>query len=273
MYPWETAQKIYFSGGSFTVRLSRDFFHNCLTREPFTHTHPEYELHYIKEGDVLLMGAGEEVICKEKCILIIPPFCSHTVKPITENAVTCTLLFSPDEEYKSDVIYRAICNHMPLCIDDSFGAEKIFAHIGEVLMHERGAYIDIIRGNLTVLFAELASTVSEDEEIQPGKLDENRAGQIELYLAENYASPTCSCQELAEIMRLSPRQVHRLCTTYYGISFREMLHKRRMEIARHRLRLDTSSVTEIAEQIGYASLASFSSAYKRYYGHSPRKKI
>ena len=271
MYRWETAQKIYLTGGTLTVHLSRDFFHNCLTQEPITHTHPEYELQYVKSGEVLLSSGGEAIRCKAKSILIIPPFCRHTVTRATSDAITCTLLFTPSAGYTPDAVYSAVCRSKPLCFPDSYNADARLTRIKSILFSDTPASIDIIRGELTLLFAELATEELNQTNAHTDAIDENRAARIEIYLAECYGSPDCSCRNLAGIMGLSERQVHRLCIEYYGCPFRELLHIRRMEIAKHRLGLGTNSVTEIAEQLGYASLASFSAAYKRYYGHSPNK--
>ena len=35
--------------------LSQDFFHNCLSKDPYPHSHPKYELHYILAGGTTLI--------------------------------------------------------------------------------------------------------------------------------------------------------------------------------------------------------------------------
>ena len=266
-------QKLYFQGGTFTVRLSKDFYHNCITKDPFIHSHPYYEFHYVKEGSVILSVNGEKVEYLENTILIIPPTCPHKVTANRIDAKTYTFTFYPSENYIIDNVYSAICQNSILSFSDTIEAEKKLTHIREILINNQGVYVDIIRGELTLLFAELSSTVSKATKFQLEDKDENRAGKIQAYLVENYASPTCNCEELAKIMGLSKRQVHRLCISYFSLSFREMLHRMRMEIAKYRVELGKNSIAEISEQLGYSSPASFSSTYKRFYGRSPKKDI
>ncbi len=102
--------------------------------------------------------------------------------------------------------------------------------------------------------------------------EENRVMQIDSYLMEHRFAPDCSCQNLACQMHLSTRQVQRLCQQYYNAGFRQVLTSMRMEVAAHRLLNSDISVSDVAQQVGYASVASFSAAYKRHFGRAPSQE-
>lgn len=265
----EHSQKLYFTGGSFCVNLSRDFFHNCITKEPFTHTHPRYEFHYVRKGSIRFASDVTEIVCPEGSVLIIPPHISHVIHPCVSYAETYTFLFEADIGYVTDAVKSALCPNSVLVIADTVSALTRLDRVQALLKENGATYADMIRGELTLLFAELATSVSPKVIENPKEYSENRIGQIDAYLCDNYFSPTCSCEELAGKMGLSTRQVYRMCIAYYGVPFRTMLCRMRMEIARHRLQNSDCSITELSESLGYSSPASFSAAYKKFFGHAP----
>ncbi len=70
-------------------------------------------------------------------------------------------------------------------------------------------------------------------------------------------------------------------TCYLKIGFKTINHttisnyivSQRMEIATQHIHTNQKKLIEIAEIIGYASLSSFSQAYKKYHGISPQQSL
>ena len=256
--------KLQFLSGWITVKLPRDLYHNCLTKDPFPHSHPMFELHYFVEGNCIVETKSERALCQQGSFLLLPPHSVHRLLPEGESVRTMSFVFGMDDmiAYPKDV-WR---------IPDGFtGGERLF-RIREELVEQQPLYAEKIRGELTALLADIVRTLGE-----PGntasEINENRAERIQTYLMEHRFDTNCSCEDLAEEMHLSTRQVQRLCTQYYGATFRHLLTSMRMEIADYRLRTTDVSIGELAHQIGYSSSASFSAAYKRYFGVSPSKKL
>jgi AraC-like DNA-binding protein len=73
---------------------------------------------------------------------------------------------------------------------------------------------------------------------------------------------------LADSLRMSPRTVQRRLEQE-GTSFAEMLDRVREKLARAWLGADTRSLVEIGAALGFADLASFSRAFKRWTGKPP----
>lgn len=84
-----------------------------------------------------------------------------------------------------------------------------------------------------------------------------------------HTCPDCSCEALARELGLFIRQVHRVCLQAFGQPFRQLLTGMRMQIAARRLHTTDTPIGTLAEALGYASTASFSAAYKRYFGKPP----
>ena len=53
----------------------------------------------------------------------------------------------------------------------------------------------------------------------------------------------------------------------------EFIQENRMEKARHLLQAANPNITEIAFNVGYSSLSSFSQSYKNFFGISPTEQI
>lgn len=63
---------------------------------------------------------------------------------------------------------------------------------------------------------------------------------------------------------------HKLFLSNYGKTPHQMLSERRMGRAAHLLEHSSMSVTEVCFEVGFSSLGSFSSLFRRHFGMSPR---
>ena len=75
--------------------------------------------------------------------------------------------------------------------------------------------------------------------------------------------------ELAARLGLSVRQLIRVLQKNYGMTYREMLIKKRVELAADLLRTTDHSVRKVAETVGYASETAFTQAFRSIYGMPP----
>ena len=79
-----------------------------------------------------------------------------------------------------------------------------------------------------------------------------------------------SVAEMARIVHLSTAQFRRVVVRHHGRTPVEMLQKMRMAKAQQLLLRTTDSVAQIAERVGYETPFSFSRAFRRECGTSPR---
>lgn len=79
-----------------------------------------------------------------------------------------------------------------------------------------------------------------------------------------------SLEQLAVIAHLSPRQLSELFRRHLDITPRQYLIEKRMQQAWYLLERGNLSIQQIADQVGYNSLASFSDRFRQHFGHSPR---
>ncbi|MBE0595152.1 MAG: AraC family transcriptional regulator [Gemmatimonadales bacterium] len=99
-----------------------------------------------------------------------------------------------------------------------------------------------------------------------------RCGTVAMIRQFLDAAPGGSSHHLESIARLlntSDRTLKRRLRDE-GTTFRTLLAERRAAMAEELLRDGSLSITEIAERLGFADLSTFSQAFKRWFGVSPR---
>lgn len=84
----------------------------------------------------------------------------------------------------------------------------------------------------------------------------------------HYAEPL-DLEQLAAVAGLSKYHFHRLFAATYGRTPAAYLSERRIERAQDLLRATNLTVTEVCHAVGFSSLGSFSSTFRRVVGESP----
>ena len=85
----------------------------------------------------------------------------------------------------------------------------------------------------------------------------------------HYAEPL-DLDRLAGVAGLSKYHFHRLFAATYGRTPAAYVSERRIERAQDLLRATNLTVTEVCHAVGFSSLGSFSSTFRRIVGDSPR---
>ena len=102
-----------------------------------------------------------------------------------------------------------------------------------------------------------------------GEVVNNRKKMIESYLEANYSNSKLTAEMLAKHMHLSVRQMNRIVTGFYGVTFYHLLTEIRLEHAKKLLLTSAMTVKEIAALVGYDSSTGFFVAFKKKFGITP----
>jgi len=89
------------------------------------------------------------------------------------------------------------------------------------------------------------------------------------FIERHYAEPL-TVSALARRARLSPFHFIRTFREATGLTPHQYLRDRRLDRAKHLLQTTPMPVTEICEAVGFRSLGSFSTLFRRATGQSPR---
>ncbi len=154
----------------------------------------------------------------------------------------------------------------------SAGGNKQIENIIENMLFELTEYrsdMKILRGTVSLLFNYL-SLKSDSMLKQASHLpsrEESRKGEILSYVRGNYRSATLS--ELSGRMYLSSPYLSKLIPEYFGVSFKELLLRERIERAREMFIKTGLPIGDIIHSVGYENESYFHREYKKLYGETP----
>lgn len=106
-------------------------------------------------------------------------------------------------------------------------------------------------------------------ESRSGKTD-FMVGKFLDYVAEHYAE-NISLKSIASDFGYEYHYFSRLLSREYGISFKQLVNRYRVESAVHLLESAECSVTEVAAKSGFQSIRSFNHVFKEYVGCTPKE--
>jgi AraC-like DNA-binding protein len=89
-----------------------------------------------------------------------------------------------------------------------------------------------------------------------------------LYIDSHFTSPI-DLDRLSREACLSRYHFHRLFTRIYRVTPHQYLTRKRMEQARACLAARELTITEICNEVGFESIGSFSTLFKKEIGHAP----
>lgn len=92
--------------------------------------------------------------------------------------------------------------------------------------------------------------------------------QVIEFIDRNYAK-SLTVAVLARRAKLSPFHFIRAFRSATGLTPHQYLRERRLDRARHLLSTTSMPVTEVCEAVGFTSLGSFSTLFRRATGQSP----
>lgn len=98
---------------------------------------------------------------------------------------------------------------------------------------------------------------------------DRRIDAVRSYLEVNF-DQQLSLAQLAAIAHLSVRQLNHVFRRELGMTPRQYLVEKRMQRAWQLLSEGELQVQQVAERVGYSSLAAFSDRFRRHFGHPPR---
>ena len=95
--------------------------------------------------------------------------------------------------------------------------------------------------------------------------------KIVKYIKENYSNPNLDATTICEIFHIHNTHLSRLFAENFNIGMHQYLTQLRVEKAKNMLTSSTEKIETIAEEVGYNNIYSFSRAFKRITGISPRQ--
>lgn len=139
-------------------------------------------------------------------------------------------------------------------------------------MEELHIQIDNLIDNVRRLRGKFSGAVQQEERVEKIEVkgnDDALMDRIMRSVNANMSNPDFNIDTLASEVGISRAQLHRKMKEITGLSSGKFLRNLRMEQAARLLREGRINVSQIADKVGYADQAHFSTAFKTHFGMSP----
>lgn len=248
-----------------------------------SHSLRTYELHYIPSGYGMLIADGKQYEITPGTLFMTGPNVVHEQitnldDPMAEYCIFFEILSNEPASAANkkaivkEPMLQQLLQNTPFWIGrDSGNLMNIFELLADQLASKRVGWHHMVTNLLEIIIiCSIQQYTTHNASRQPTPLktlDDNRLVLIENSFLYQFASITL--EQLADMLKLSPRQTQRAVYKQFGMSFQDKKLLARMEAASRLLQTTRSSISEIAAQVGFTSLEQFSNAFKKYYGISP----
>ena len=234
------------------------------------HMHSFYELHYTVEGNGMLLCQEKQFPLYDKILYLNGPNVYHEqVSAPNKAMIEYSLSFDiqPIGRKKHDL--TETLKAMKLWIGlDNCGIGEIFSQIETEITDKHVGYYQAVGTLCKLLIVKLIRNFNDQDKsasdlLRP--LDDRRKFIMDEAFIYNYRDMSLS--SLAKILNLSERQTIRNIQDYYNMNFTAFRNKSRMTAAARLLREQPDlSIADVADAIGFSSVAYFRSLFKNCYG-------
>lgn len=256
-------QRLRVRGG--TAHPIHRYIWNSATR----HCHKEYELH------ILLAGKAMVEVGKQTCQMtagqgmLIAPGKYHRTSSERNAIERLSLQVSVSEGSLAELLQREV----PECV--VFQVSQRLIDLCREYYYETAAVNpyrrEVQQVLLTYLLVGLLRLMSDqqvpDESVTTMSALERR-GIIDDFFGDRFAEAAGQA-ELARRLHISQRQLARVLEKDYGMNYREMLIRARMDQAAWLLRTTKQPIPQIAAHVGYKSESAFYKVFYNQYQQTP----
>ena len=239
-----------------------------------------YEIHYISAGQGRLLAGEQYYDITPNTLYVTGPHVEHAQSSLPDTPMQeyCVYLQVRKTKGKTlSLLLNAFCSTPFWLGQDTQDVFTLMKQLFSELSQRRTGWQNQIRLLLSQLVIYMVRNYQQDAGAQIQTAGRDTPGTrsvthksiiIEKYFLFEYQH--LSLKELAGRLSLSPRQTQRLLMNYYNKSFQEKKAEARMSAAAILLGDKKHSISSVADALGYSSLEQFSTAFRKYYGTSPR---
>ena len=246
--------------------------------QPFVlpHHHCEFEVIVITSGQCTITIDQENYFASSGDILLIPPYSVHSgianAGAVFSHFCFCfdlSLLQTPNLIHQLDTGYLQLIKHIPSSAE---GASQLYTVAQTVYRHSESrndGWELVVRGGLIFFFG-LLQTFRFAIPTAQGSSRSGFCIQVLEELSHNYAWPLTS-RDMAASLSYSHGYFCRLFHENFNTSFQQYLNQYRLSKARLLLSSKTTSIGDVAIQVGFSSSSYFCHQFRLQYGCTPKQ--
>lgn len=282
--PWSKVYKIDVDLAPlyFEVFLDSGFFNPLNTWTAFFHNHGAYEVQFVLKHRCKMFVDARYYELHENSYCVIPPHTYHSQlsndqEKVEKLAFTFQYKWVEQDSgrfHESEIrVLKQTLQQLPFLHRES--SENVLSWLTEVqaeLQNKNIGYMAKIQSLFTqvllYIFRDCLRDSPADFDIPPIIVDDERVNVIDAFFICNYGQSVRE-KDLADLLKVSSRQLNRILRVLYNTSFRQKLLETRVRIAMDMLAHTKMPVHEIAENVGYLSVENFHFAFKKEAGTTP----
>lgn len=251
------------------------------------HIHNWIEINYMYSGCCSQIINDTSYVLKKGQVVLIDTDTPHATAILGEDDIMVSLLINKDyltsnffNRFSKDSILSSFfinsinknTNHDNYIVFHSERSRKLPLFFNELICEIYDPSInstDIINSLFTLVLCELINVYEKDMELENLDMNRNSISPILRFIEGNYA--TCTLESTARFFNMNPNYLTTLLKQRTGHSYKELVQQQRISKAAQLLKNTNSSVTEIANTIGYENISFFYKKFKERYGCSPKE--
>lgn len=241
------------------------------------HKHYSMEFHCVLSGEetVILPTQGRRLRLTRGQILMIPTEVYHGVQ--TENGVVERLCFNfavEDPEKADSPLADLFLNSREVFLFENKQAMQLVEQCRELQLQKHSLLAEDRQGALllSTVLALLGNLPAARTSFEQTAFRTARQKWIMEEYIERHLTDNSGLAGLAKELYLSERQTRTLVRRFFGEDYKQLMIRRRMELADIFLQDQSKSLDEIAQLVGYRSYSGFQLCFKRYFGLTPQEK-
>ena len=241
------------------------------------HKHYFMEFHCITAGNITvnLPGESRQINLSAGQILLIPRGVYHSFFTENTNVERFAFNFSADlQEKGSSTILDMYLNTKDVMVFENEAANNYINQCRKLIAQPGNRLTGTRQGTLMLnaVLELFASIPYAQESIQAESTKAMRQRwTVEQYIEQHFTDSD-GIEGLAKALFLSPRQTRTLVRRFLGEDYKQIIVRRRMELAEIYMMDPNITLEDIAWQVGYKSYSGFQLSYKNFYGVTPSER-
>ncbi len=272
MQPLDLYEEIRIRDPEFPVQIS---IHDVQKHGYYTkpHWHEHMELIYVLEGEAIFEVNQMEVCARKGDFIVANSNDLHSIYCTGKQLRDLVIIFEMDKISKTLAGKNAL--FQSYIQDDEIIAGYIES-LCEEFMEKKAESRLMCKGLVCMLIAHLtrhhAVAILEEKNMVKRAKRLERINVVLDYMEKHYAE-SISNKEFAQLIHVSENHFYYLFKEIVGLAPHQYINELRLKKAMNLLVNTDSTLTEVAEQTGFADYNNFGRKFKEYYGYPPSKAL
>ena len=250
------------------------------------HSHPSHEIYLLLKGSARYTVNGQSFDVKPFDLLILNAYEYHFVEPSTNEAYERIVLQIPPNfipvlnevtPLNNFIKSNSFLNILPAEYVTKSKVYGIMKSIERICLNNDEIYKDhLILAEAINLSIELSKLVADihNEQTAGVHYSEYTYPQLNIciqYINDNLHRPI-ALDDIVKQLHISRSRIQHLFKSVMGYSISDFICKQKMQLAYAMLN-SGKSPTETAQALGYEYYSTFHTAFKKFYGYTPKEQV